>query len=94
MEQYVRAFCHCEQHNWVHLLRLAVIAYNNSIHHCTLMTLVWVNYNYHPTMQFRPPPKDPSFRSQVQADAWISGMEETHQILWEKINESQEGQTK
>jgi hypothetical protein len=44
-------------------------------------------------MQFEPP-KDPSFRSQVQADLWMAGMEETHRILWENIIEAQERQTK
>jgi len=44
-------------------------------------------------MQFKPP-EDPSFRSQVQADSWRAGMEETHQILWENIIEAQERETK
>jgi hypothetical protein len=57
------------------------------------MTPFWANYNYHPTMQFKPP-KHPSFRSQVQADSWMAGLEETQQILQENIIEVQEGETK
>jgi hypothetical protein len=44
-------------------------------------------------MQFKPP-KDPSFRSQVQADSWMAGMEETHRIVRENIIQAQERQTK
>ena len=43
MEQYLRAFCNYEQDNWVELLPLAEFAYNNSIHHSTLMTPFWPN---------------------------------------------------
>jgi len=57
------------------------------------MTPFWANYNYHPTMQFKPP-KDRSFRSQVQPDSWMAGVEETHRILREDILEAQERQTK
>jgi hypothetical protein len=93
MEHYLRAFCNYEQDNWVELLPLAECAYNNSIHHSSLMTPFWLNYNYHPTMQCKPP-KDPSFRSQVHADSWMAGVEETHQIPWENIIEAQDQQTK
>jgi hypothetical protein len=57
------------------------------------MTPFWANYNYHPTMQFNPP-NDPSFRSRVQADSWMAGVEETHQIVEEIIFKAQERQTK
>jgi hypothetical protein len=57
------------------------------------MTPFWANYNYHPTMQFKPP-KDPNFRSQVQPDSWMAGVEEIHQILRENIIEAQVRQTK
>jgi len=56
------------------------------------MTPFWANYNYHPMMQFKPP-KDPSFRSQVQADSWMAGVEEMHRILRENIIQAQEQQT-
>jgi len=92
MEQYLRAFCNYGQDNWVQLLPLAEFAYNNSILHSALMTPFWANYKYHPTMQFKPA-KNPSFISQVQADSWMTGMEETHQILWENIFEAHEHKT-
>ena len=44
-------------------------------------------------MEFRPP-KDLSFRWQVQADLWMAGVEETHQMLWENIIKAQQRQTK
>jgi hypothetical protein len=93
MEQYLPGFCNYEQDNWVELLPLMEFAYNNSIHKSTLMTPFWANYIYHPTMQFKPP-NDPSFRSLVQADSWMAGMEETNRILQENIIEAEEQQTK
>ena len=93
MEQYLQAFCNYKQDNWVELLPLAEFAFNNSIHHSALMTPFWANYNYHPTMQFKPP-KDPSYRSQVQADSSMTGMKEADQMLRENIIEAQEWQTK
>jgi len=92
MEQYLRAFGNYEQGNYVELLPLAEFAYNNSIHNSTLMTPFWANYNYHPTMHIKPP-KDPSFRSQVQADTSMAGVEETHRTLRENIIAAQERQT-
>jgi hypothetical protein len=89
MEEYLRASCQFKQENWVEFLPLAEFAYNNSIHHSTLMTSFWANNNYHPTMQFKPL-KDHKLRSQVQADSWMAGVEETHPILRENIIEAQE----
>jgi len=91
-EQHLQAFGNYEQDNWVESSLLAQFAFNYSIHNSTLMTPFWANYDYHPTVQFKPL-KDPSFRSQVQADSWIAGMEETHRILRENIIEAQERQT-
>jgi len=93
MEQYLGALCNNNQDNWDELLPLTEVLYNNTIHHSTLMTPFWANYNYCPTMQFKPP-KDPRFRSQVQADSGITGMEETHEIFREIIIQAPEGQTK
>jgi len=93
IEQCLRAFYNNEQGNWVELLPRAEFTYNISIHHSTLMTPFWANYNYHPTMQFNPP-KDRSFRSQMQGDSWMTGMEETHRIQREDIIDAQERQTK
>jgi len=93
MEQYLRAFCNYEQVNWVELLPPAELAYNNSFHHSTRMTPFWANYHYHPTMQFKPP-KEPSFRSQIQADTWVEGLEETHRLLRENLEEAQARQSK
>jgi hypothetical protein len=86
MAQNIRAICNYEQDNWVELLPLAEFDNNYSIHHSRLMTPFWANYKNHPTMQFKPP-KNPSFRSQVQANSGMAGVEETHQNLWENIIE-------
>jgi len=93
IEQYLQAFRNYKQDNCVESLLLAEFAYNNSIHHVVLMTAFWVNYNYHPTMQFKPP-KNAGVRSKVQADSWMAGMEETHRMLWKEIIGVLEHQTK
>jgi len=43
-------------------------------------------------MQFKPP-MDLRFRSQVKADSWMAGMEETYGIIWEDIFQAQERQS-
>jgi hypothetical protein len=93
MEKFLRAFWNYKHDYWVELLPVAEFAFNNSIHHSTLMTHYLPNYNYHPIMQFKPP-KDPSFRLQVQAASWMAGVEETHRIVLENIIKDQERQTK
>jgi hypothetical protein len=81
MEQYLRAFCNYEQDNWVELLLLAEFAYNNVIHASTRMTPFWANYHYHPVMQFKAPKQPSSLKSEIQADTFAAGLEETHQTL-------------
>jgi hypothetical protein len=94
MEQYLRAFCNYEQDNWVELLPLAEFAYNNSVHASTRMTLFWAIYHRHPKMQFRAPKAPANLKLEIQADAVLEGLEETHRILRENILDAQELQTK
>jgi len=94
MEEYLRAFCNYEQDNWVELLPLAEFAYNNSVHHSTRMTPFWANYHYHPPMQFKPPKAPSNTRSEILADATVSGMEETHRPLQGSLLEAQARQSK
>jgi hypothetical protein len=94
MEQYPRAFCNYEQDNWVKLLPLAEFAYNNAIHASTRMTPFWANYHYHPVMQFKAPKQQPSLNSEIQADTFAAGLEETHQTLSKNLQEAQANQTK
>jgi hypothetical protein len=94
MEQYLRAFCNYEQDNWVELLPLAEFAYNNAIHASTRMTPFWANYHYHPVMQFKAPKQPSSLNSEIQADTFAAGLEETHQTLRKNLQEAQANQTK
>jgi len=93
MEQYLRAFCNYEQDNWVELLPLAEFAYNNAIHASTRMTPFWANYHYHPVMQFKAPMQPSSLNSEIQADTFAAGLEETHQTLRKNLQEAQANQT-
>jgi hypothetical protein len=94
MEQYLRAFCNYEQDNCVELLPLAEFAYNNSVHASTMMTPFWAVYHRHPEMQFKAPKAPANLKSEIQADAVLEGLEETHRLLRESILDAQERQTK
>jgi len=94
VEQYLRAFSNYEQDNWVELLPLAEFAYNNSVHHSTRMTPFWANYHHHPPMQFKPPKAPSKLRSEILADATVSGMEDTHRLLRQSLLEAQARQSK
>jgi len=54
MEQHLPVVCIYEQEDWVELLPLAKLAYNNTVHPSMRMTPFWGNDNYHPVMQFKP----------------------------------------
>jgi len=94
MEQYLRAFCNYEEDNSVELLPLAEFAYTNAIHASTRMTPFWANYHYHPVMQFKAPKQPSSLNSEIQADAFAAGLEETHETLRKTLQEAQANQTK
>jgi len=94
MEQYLRAFCNYKQDNWVKLLPLAGFAHNYAIHASTRMTPLWANYHYHPVMQFKAPKQPSSLNSEIHADTFEAGLEETHQTLRKNLQEAQGNQTK
>jgi len=70
------------------MLPLAKFAYNNSVHHRTRMTPFWASYHYHPPMQFKPPRPLSKIRSEILAEAKVSGLDETHQLLRESLLEA------
>jgi hypothetical protein len=94
MEQYLRAFCNYEHDNWVELLPLAEVAYNNAIHGSTRRTPFWTNYHYHPVMQFKAPKQPSSLNSEIHADAFTADSEQTHQTFRKNLQEAQANQTK
>ena len=94
MGQYLRAFCNYKQDNWVELLPFADFAYNNSAHASTMITPFWAVYHRHPKKQFRAPKAPANLTSEVQADAVLEGLKETHRILRENLLDAQERQTK
>jgi len=94
MEQYLRAFCNYEQDNSAELLPLAEFDYNNAILASTRITLFWPNYHYHPVMQFKAPKQSSSLKSEIQADTFAAGLEETHQTLGKNLQEAQARQMK
>ena len=88
MEEFSWAFSNYKQDNCVELLPLAEFAYNNSVHHSTRMTPFWANYHYHLPMQLKPPKAPSNLRSEILVDSTVSGIEETHWLLWESLLEA------
>jgi hypothetical protein len=58
------------------------------------MKSFWANYHYHPVMQFKAPKQPSSLNSEIQADTFAPGLEETHQTLCKNLQEAQANQTK
>jgi len=94
MEQYLRAFCNYKQDNWVELLQLAEFTDNNAIHVSTRMTPLWAKHHYHPVMQFKAQKQPSSLNSEIQADTFAAGLEESHQTLPKNLQGAQANQTK
>jgi len=58
------------------------------------MTPFWANYHYHLVMQFKAPRQQSSLKSEIQADTFAAGLEETDQTLRKNLEEAQACQTK
>jgi len=94
MEKYLRAFCICEQDNWVELLPLAEFAYNNSMHASMRMTPFWAFFHRNYQMRFKAPkPPASHLESEIPADAVLEGLQETHRVLRENLLEAPKRQS-
>jgi hypothetical protein len=98
MEQYLWAFATYKQDNWVDLLLLAELAYNNTVHVTTRLTLFFANHGYHPEMHFKLP-NDASlpvagFRSEKAADERLGRLQTARDRLRGSILEAQARQTR
>jgi len=94
IELYLRAFSNYEHDNWVALQPLGEFAYNNSMHASTRVTPFWAVYHRNPQMQFKAPNAPADLKSEIEADAVLQGLEETHRILRENLLHAQQRQTK
>lgn len=85
MEQYLCPFCNYEQDRWVELLTLAEFAYNNFTHASMRMTPYWAVYHCNPVMQFKAPNAPANLKCEMEVDAVLEGLEETHRIVRENL---------
>jgi hypothetical protein len=92
MEEYLSAFRNYDKDNWVELLPLADFPYNNSVRASTRITTFRAMFHRNPEMQFKAP-KASHLKSDIQADATLEGLAETHRTLRENILEAQQRQT-
>ena len=58
------------------------------------MTPFRANYQYHPVMRFKALKQPSSRNSEIQADQFAAGLEETHQTLRRILQEPQASQLK
>jgi hypothetical protein len=58
------------------------------------MTPFWAVYHRNPQMQFKAPKAPADLKSEIEANAVLEGLEETHQILQENLLQAQQRQTK
>jgi transposase InsO family protein len=86
METYLRIYCNQQQDNWVSLLPMAQIAYNNKLSEATGVTPFFANHGRHPNLFTR------SLDNNIQTDSAISSVEklkEVHQKSLENIARAQ-----
>ena len=86
METYLRIYCNQEQNNWVSLLPMAQIAYNNKLSEATGTTPFLANHGRHPNLFTR------SFESNIQTESAISSvtkLKEVHQKSLDNIAKAQ-----
>lgn len=86
METYLRIYCNQQQDNWVSLLPMAQIAYNNKLSEATGCTPFFANHGRHPNLFTR------SLDSNIQTESAISSVDklkEVHQKSLENIAKAQ-----
>ena len=84
LEQYLRCNVNYLQNNWVNLLPLAEICYNNLKHTSTGVTPYYSNYGYHPKFDFSSKPTNcPSSMD------YINEIQSTHELMQANLNEAQ-----
>jgi hypothetical protein len=77
LEQYLRAYVNYEQNNWVELLPLAQLAYNNS-KVATGISPFYANYGFHPNVSAEPLNIVPKAQ---QATIKVERLKELHELL-------------
>ena len=89
-EHYLWLLCNYEKDNWVKLLPLAELEYNNSMHASMRKTPFWAHYHCNPKMQIKPPKLPASHpESEILADVVLDRQEETHWVVHENLLEGQ-----
>jgi transposase InsO family protein len=86
MEAYLRIYSNQQQDNWVSLLPMAQIAYNNKLSEATGVTPYFANHGRHPNLFTR------SLDSNIQTESAIASVEalkEVHQKSLENIAKAQ-----
>ena len=86
METYLRIYCNQQQDNWVSLLPMAQIAYNNKVSEATGYTPFFANHGRHPNLFTR------NLDTNIQTETAISSVEklkEVHKKSLENIAKAQ-----
>ena len=86
METYLRIYSNQQQDNWVSLLPMAQIAYNNKLSEATGTTPFFANHGRHPNLFTR------SIDSNIQTEsaiASVAALKDVHQKSLDNINRAQ-----
>lgn len=86
METYLRIYCNEQQDDWVSLLPMAQMAYNNKLSEATGVTPFFANHGRHPNLFTR------SFDCNIQTEsaiASVSQLKEIHEKSLENIAKAQ-----
>lgn len=86
METYLRIYCNEQQDNWVSLLPMAQIAYNNKLSEATGTTPFFANHGRHPNLFTRN--LDTNIRTEL-AQNTVETLKKVHQKSLENITKAQ-----
>ena len=86
METYLQIYCNQQQDNWVSLLPMAQIAYNNKLSEATGVTPFFANHGRHPNLFTRN--LDTNIQTE-QALTTVDILKEVHQKSLENIAKAQ-----
>jgi hypothetical protein len=90
LEQYLRAYCNYHQDDWVDLLSLAAVAYNNSEHATTRLSPHFATFGSNPRLRMEIPDTPSNLSAKERAEY----LRTVHRSLVEEISMAQDLQAR
>lgn len=86
LKQYLRTYCNYQQNNWVSLLPMAQLAYNNKLSESTGKTPFFANHGRHPNLVERTLPGPKAEKALVN----VQDMKKTYDEMRQRIQTAQD----